>query len=288
MHAARSPRTALLRAAVAEHGGVTHTSRLYERRFSPHDVARAVAAGAVDRVRRSWIALPDGDPARRRAASVGGHVSCLTAAAALGGWVPPGMADAEPHIAVRHSASRFDRSGLILHWASGPAPVSRTTVVDSTVNVLFHVARCLPRADALAVWESLLRLGVVGSLALARVNWRSSAAAELAAVAESLSDSGIETVFVDGMRRLGLVVRQQVRIGGHSVDGLIGDRLVTQLDGFAHHQAKDRRRDLRHDAWLVLQGYTVLRFDYHQVLFDWAHVEATVTQVVAQGLHRRR
>lgn len=283
-----SARVALLRGAVSQHGGAAHTSRLYARQFSPHDIAQAVAMGTLVRVRRSWIALPDCDLARLRAASVGGHVSCITAVSGMGGWVPPSAVDAAPHIAVRHSASRFDRSGIALHWATPPAPVSRTVLLDSPVNALFHVARCLPRVDALAVWESLLRLGKVHPLALARVNWRSSAAAEIAAVAESLSDSGIETVFVDGMRRLGLVVRQQVRIGGHPVDGLIGDLLVTQVDGFAHHQSRDRRRDIRHDAWLTLQGYTVLRFDYQQVLFDWAYVEATVCLAVAQGLHRRR
>ena len=101
-----------------------------------------------------------------------------------------------------------------------------------------------------------------------------------------LSDSGLESVFIDGLRRIGLTVRQQVLIDGHRVDVLVGDRLVVQLDGFAHHQASDRRRDIRADARLTLRGYTVLRFDFQQVYFDWDYVEATVLAAVAQGRHR--
>ncbi len=118
------------------------------------------------------------------------------------------------------------------------------------------------------------------------VDWRSSRARELAARASVLSDSGLETVFIDGMRALGLAVRQQVWIDGHPVDVLVGEALVVQLDGFAHHQGADRRRDIRADARLTLRGYTVLRFDFQQVLFDWAYVEATVLEALAQGRQR--
>jgi very-short-patch-repair endonuclease len=87
------------------------------------------------------------------------------------------------------------------------------------------------------------------------------------------------------MRQLGVVVRQQVWIDGHPVDGLIGDRLVVQIDGFAHHQAADRRRDIAADARLRLRGYTVMRFDYHQLLYDWQTVVHLVSAAIAEGLH---
>jgi very-short-patch-repair endonuclease len=124
---------------------------------------------------------------------------------------------------------------------------------------------------------------------LQRVDWRSTRAAELAAVASSLSDSGLETTFLDGLRPFGLRIRQQVRLEGHPVDLLVGDRLVIQIDGFAFHSGPgDRRRDIAHDAALVLHGYTVLRFDYFQILFDWDAVLASVLDAVSQGLHRAR
>jgi len=35
----------------------------------------------------------------------------------------------------------------------------------------------------------------------------------------------------------------------------------------------------------MLQGYTVLRFDYHQVMFDWPHVERAILGAIAQRRH---
>ncbi|BDV30216.1 endonuclease domain-containing protein [Microbacterium terricola] len=67
-----------------------------------------------------------------------------------------------------------------------------------------------------------------------------------------------------------------------------GDSLAIQLDGFAHHSsAADRRRDIEADARLVALGYVVLRFDFHQVLFQWDHVLDTIRTAMAQGAHRR-
>lgn len=155
--------------------------------------------------------------------------------------------------------------------------------------MLFQTARCLEPVQALAVWESALRRGVVAHAELVRVRWRSAPASRLASVASLLSDSGLETRFLWIMRRIGVAVQQQVWIDGHPVDGLIGERLVVQLDGFAHHSTpRDRRRDIRADARLTLRGYTVLRFDFQQLLMDPEYVEHTVRSAIAQGLHRAR
>ena len=32
-------------------------------------------------------------------------------------------------------------------------------------------------------------------------------------------------------------------------------------------------------------GYTVLRFDYVQIMFEWPFVEGTILAAMAQGLH---
>lgn len=82
-------------------------------------------------------------------------------------------------------------------------------------------------------------------------------------------------------------MRQQVWIDGHRVDGLIGECLIVQLDGFAHlSSAVNRRRDIEVDARLRLRGYTVLRFDYVQILFHPDEVAEVVLMAMAQGLHR--
>lgn len=265
-------------------GGVAHSRSVAAAGFTVHVVRTAIRVGLLERVRRSWLVRPDCDPARRTAAAAGGRLTCLSAASALGLWTPPHDA---VHVAVARTASRVRAPGVRLHWGSGPAPTSASHTDDPLINVLFHVARCVPLADAAAVWESALRSGRADRRVLERVQWGSERARRLASVVSFLSDSGIETHFVHLMQSIGVTVAQQVWVDGHPLDGLIGERLAVQLDGFAHHQASDRRRDLRADARLALRGFTVLRFDYHQVLFDPAYVTETITDAMAQGLHRQ-
>ncbi len=278
-------RSTELAAWVGMRAGVVHTSDARAAGFGKADAADAVARGLLRRVRRSWLVTPGADARIVAAVAVGGRATCVTEAARLGVWTPG--ADGV-HVAVPATSSRLDASGLRLHWGAGPAPVERSAAVDPLINVLFHVARCVPRADAACVWESALNRGMITAPALQGIEWGSTRARELASCASALSDSGLETICADGLRRLGLRFGQQVWVGGHRVDFLIGDRLVVQLDGFAHHQAAARRRDLRHDAALVLQGYTVLRFDYYQVLFAWEEVRDAIVGAVARGLHRAK
>jgi very-short-patch-repair endonuclease len=213
-------------------------------------------------------------------------VTCATAAELAGLWTTKHTG---VHVAVPGNAARLDRTGLRLHWGAGPAPVARNAVDDHILNVLFHTARCLGRDAALPIWDSAVRKQKVELAFLRRVPWRSPDARALTGAVSTLSDAGGETIFVNGMRAQGVVVKQQVWIDGHPVDGLIGQRLVVQIDGFEHHSdPKARRRDMAADARLALMGYTVLRFDYQQLLFNWTYVTDTIAHAMAQGLHLAR
>lgn len=266
--------------------GVAHTASVRAAGFSAYDVEDAVRTGTVRRVRRSWLVTPDCDARRVTAARVGGRTTCVTAAELCGLWVP--AHDDRVHVAVPRTSSRHPAANAHLHWATGPAPAGRRENADPLLNVLFHVARCVPMVEALAVWESAIRKKLVDPDVLRRVDWQGTAAADIATVADRLSDSGLETHFVSGMRAIGITVIQQVWVDGHPLDGLIGDSLAIQIDGFAHHQsAIDRRRDIAADARLVARGYVVLRFDYYQVVFQWDYVVETIRTAMAQGAHRR-
>ena len=271
---------------VRSHNGVAHTSVLRLAGFSEHSVRRAIRDGRMRYVRRSWIVTAECDPRRLSAASVGGRVTCVSAASLRGWW---DVATDAVHVALPRSASRFDASGLRVHRGRGPVPVHPRATEEPALNVLFHVARCLPPVDALAVWEAAVRTDAVDIDVLARVEWRSRAATDLASRVGGRSDSGPETAFVSLMRGIGVEVRQQVWVDGHPLDAMIGECLGIQIDGFAHHSAaRDRRRDIRADARLALRGYTILRFDVQQVLYDARYVEQTVQLAIAQGLHRHR
>lgn len=266
-------------------GGIAHSSEAKDAGFTVHGIRSAIAAGGVRWARRSWLVAADADPDVAAAASRGARLTCVTAAARAGLWVP---SHDDTHLVVPPSRSRLDLHGVRLHWSRGPLLVPTGQATDPIINVLFHVSRCVPPADALAVWESALRLKKVDAAVLAGIRWGSPLARAFAQAASDLSDSGLETRFMLLMRGLGVTVQQQVFIDGHAVDALVGERLVVQLDGFAHHQARERRRDLRADARLALRGFTVLRFDYLQVMCDPTYIVDTVAAALAQGLHRRR
>lgn len=268
---------------ITEHGGLAHGIDVREANFSRRDVDEALSRDWVRRVRRCWLMTRSADPAEVTAVRAGGRLTCVSAAKKAQLWVPDFSGI---HICVPPTASRFDRTGLTVHWAQGPVPTPARRAQEPLLNVLFHVATCLPRMEALAVWESALHAGQVHSDMLQRVTWSSPSARELADAASVLSDSGLETYAVVRLSAFGVPLRQQVWIDGHPVDILIGERLVVQIDGEHHLERKQRRRDIRGDARLVLRGYTVLRFDYQQVLFDWPYVEQTVLAAIAQGLHR--
>jgi very-short-patch-repair endonuclease len=280
----RSTRQTFLEWIKARHG-VAHSSDARAAGYSSHEISAAVASGHVSRIRRSWLVTPDCDSRRQSATTVGGRLTCVSAAALRGLWTPT---HEQTHVAVPATSSRLITAGLTVHWGTGPAPVGRNANEDPLLNVLFHVARCLPPTDALAVWESAIRKAQTEPDVLTRVAWRSARATAIVSVVSVLSDSGLESHFIHGLRRAGVPVRQQVRIDGHRVDGLIGESLVVQIDGFAHHRAKDRRRDIEADARLIARGYTVLRFDYFQILFQWDAVLETIQLAMAQGAHLRR
>lgn len=265
--------------------GIAHSSTIVAAGFTRYVIERAVADMRIRRVRRSWLVTPECPDSLLTAATAGGRVTCVSAAERPGLWTP---AHEGLHLAVHSHGSRYEPDGGVIHWAQPPVALPRTEPREHVLNILFHVARCVGRSEALAVWESAIRKQRVDAPLLERIQWRSSRASEIASIASAASDAGTETQFRFLMNQIGVEVRQQVWIDGHPVDGLVGESLVVQVDGFAHHSSPaDRRRDVRADARLALRGFSVFRFDYQQVFFDPDHVVSTIQTAMAQGLHRR-
>ncbi|SDH49346.1 Protein of unknown function [Microbacterium pygmaeum] len=176
-----------------------------------------------------------------------------------------------------------------MHRTIGVTACDPRTLIDPLENVLANVARCLDAADALTTWESAVRKGFVTVEHLRAVQWKSPMMRRLAVEVGMLSDSGLETYYVGRLRRIGIIVQQQAVVAGRRVDGLIGSRLVIQIDGFEHHSdRRQRRADIAHDRALRLLGYTVLRYSYEDVMFAWPRVEAEIRAAIAQGLHLLR
>lgn len=265
-------------------GGIAHSSSARIAGFTDQDMRTALARDDIRRLRRSWLISPAAPQPGIRAVVAGGKLTCLSEAARLGLW---STEHNTLHVSVAPTSSASLDPEVRYHWSRGPSPTARRAWHEPLINVLAHVAVCVPREEGLAVWSSALRLTSLTPDHLTRVKWAGPAARFAAANASLLSDSGLETYVVERLRPFGLRIRQQVWIEGHPVDVLVADKLVIQIDGFEYHRtAKDRRRDIAHDARLMLLGYTVFRFDYSQVLFGWAEVERTILTAVGQGLHR--
>ncbi|MBP2436222.1 DUF559 domain-containing protein [Microbacterium amylolyticum] len=264
-------------------GGVVRVADLRRRGHGRRAVEGGVQSGALIRPRRGWVALPGADPMLVTAAAGGVVLSCVTAAARSGLWVPDART---PHVAADPRSSGIDARGSHVHWARPLVPRVPGHLQDPIENALALVADCLPHEHALAVWESALSKKLVDRASLLELPLKARART-LAQLATPFSDAGGESFVVDRLRWLHVPVRQQIWIAGHRVDVLIGDRLVVQIDG-GTHVGTQRERDNSHDARLRLMGYHVIRVSHRQVVGEWERVQDTIMRAVAGGLHRVR
>lgn len=239
-------------------------------------------------IRRAWIALATADIDLVTAAKAGGRLTCTTLARRRDWWIPESVGSGiHLHLSPRAGAARLgaDWKG-VLHWAKPLVPFTPHSLTGAVEDALAHIAVCQPFETALVLWESAVHREKLSAQYLRGLSWTTRAARHLADVVSELSDSGLETLVVVPLRRLGLRVRQQVKLAGHLVDILVGDRLVVQIDGYEFHVGAQRTKDIAHDAELRLRGYTVLRVSYAQVVHDWPLVERTILRAVAAGLDR--
>lgn len=261
-------------------GGATRIAVLRERGYSVHAIRGALARGELSRPRNGWVALPGLDPELRFAVAHGVVLSCVSLARRKGLWVS--RIPDRPHVAARSRGSHV-RALAHVHWSDPLVRRPPGAFVDSLANTLGYVAHCLPREEALAVWESALNKRMIDlqSLRLLPLRRRER---ELLAECRPYSDSGLETLFKTRLRWLRVAVRAQTWLFGHRVDFLIGDRLVVQIDG-AQHGGPQKLKDYSHDAALGLRGYRVVRFGYVQVVHHWPVVQETILEALAQGWH---
>lgn len=270
-------------------GGIAHRRSVLDAGFPVRVLREAVAVGELRMVRRAWCVTARAPADLLAAASAGGRLTCVSLARRRGWWVPDGIPERHHvHLRPGASSSGLHVDGPVAHWTKPLGPVSPTILEASVEDALAHIAGCLARTEALVLWESAARAEALAPETLRAVPWTSIAARELAAAVTGLSDSGLETLLFAPLRERGIPVLQQARIAGRFVDGLVGERLVVQVDGFAFHETSAQRTaDVAHDAELRLRGYTVLRFTYRQVVHERGAVQRTLQRALAQRLHLR-
>ncbi|WP_029149247.1 type IV toxin-antitoxin system AbiEi family antitoxin domain-containing protein [Microbacterium indicum] len=263
-------------------GGVVRSEDLRRSGASKEQIAAAVRLGMLIRPRRGWIAAADADPLLVSAARAGVILTCVTRTARLGLWDPG--ADGH-HVAAKPNQTAVDvaRERTHVHWAEPLVARIPGELEDPVENALGYVAECLAPEDALAVWESAAREGLIEISVMRRFRLRPRAR-EIAARATGYSDAGTESIVMYRLKWMPVRIMQQVHIAGRRVDFLIGERLVLQIDG-GHHVGPQRDADNAHDVQLRLQGYHVIRVSYRQIMEQWPWVQDQVSRAVAQGLH---
>lgn len=271
---------------VAQLGHVCTRQQLTIRGFTGVDIAAAVHAGAISRIRRGWFATPEATGDQRDAVYIGGRMSHATAARSYGLWA--GL-DSALHVSVTRGASRLravDRD-VRLHWIR---PGRQDLTSNNTWRVdldecLRGVVASASAEDSIACLDSALHVLALSAADLS-VMFSDAPAVSRArcALARPGSESGLESIVRQRLLRLGVRFRQQVVIAGVGrVDFVVGRRLVVEIDGREYHEGSTK---FESDRWrlarLVEREYTVLQFSYRRVMFDWPSVARVIFTAAAR------
>lgn len=252
---------------------------------SRRQIGEALATGDLRRLRRGWYATSSADPDVVAAVGAGGVLSCVSALRLHGVWVPE--TELEPvkvHVRGNSQAHRR-RLGFCTQYRR---PEREESAVDAVPIALRHAVRCVDEETFVVLCDSVLNLRLMERASLdAMFRTAPAAVRALLSLVDPGAQSGLETIGRLRFGAMGFQVRTQVVIPGIGrVDGLIGDRLIIEYDGRAHHSddaafANDRRRD----RVAVVKDYLVLRLTYADVLWGWPAVARDVRRIVDRSAH---
>lgn len=280
-------------AALAVIGPIARANALESCGVARREIARALRAGEIVRLRQGVYALTDAPSEFVHAAEHGGAPSCVTAGRMHGLWILD-EEQSELHLWLgdggrrRACGRRGCRGALRVHWDEGSTTIGRLPPVRS---VLLQIALCAGEECFFAALESALRQNLLSASGLKWLRARLPTELRwLVTFARADADSGLESLLRLRLHRLGIAVRTQVAIEGvGEVDFVIGERLIVEADGRENHDdlsgRSRRHKDLVRDARAAALGYETLRFDYALIVHEWETVAAAIVAKVAAGAH---
>lgn len=260
-------------------------------------IAAARQAGAIVRSHRGRYVLPTTAPARaaaHRLTAVASH----TSAALHWGWkvkAPP----AEPHVTVRRRRSLAPgaRDGVRLHWrdlapedvVDGWVTTTSRTVIDCCLDLQFD--------EALAVFDSALRGGVRMERVLARAARLAPRQHRRVLRVAAAADRRAANPFESVLRAIcldvpGLNVEPQHTIEDDSYAAQVdlADvrlKVVIEAESYEFHGSpRQFRRDCRRYTELGARGWVVLRFTWHEVMFQPDYVRRMLKMTVGARAER--
>lgn len=260
-------------------GGILTRRELIASGMRDGDIARAVRAAHLVRIRPGWFAVPGADREIVRAVAAGGALACGAALRFHGVWIRLGPA----HVAIDHGG-RLRKPGAPAHWVRG---VARRSVL-SPAQALATYAACASELDVAIAADSALNRGILTDEEVRHALGATRRGRRIHARVDGRAESGIETIVRLGLRARRVQLRVQLPIAGVGrVDFVVGDRLVIEVDGEQWHAGRFEE-DRARDAALLALGYLVMRFSYRRVMDDWAAVEQQILALIRRRAHRGR
>lgn len=263
--------------AVVRRCGGTATSAQVVARTSRAALRRAVAGGALRRVRRGVYAVPDLPSARKVVAMTRGVLSHTSAARVHG--LEVAMADDAVHVTVRPGTRAARPDAVVTHWSPlRPDEVGR--VATSPVRTVLDCAMTLPFPQALAVADSALHHGVTDrdalmAAALARKGAGRGACLAVARAADGRARNGFESVVRGTLLQAGgtgLVPQHPVALPAFTAHVDLADvrrRIAVEADSFTCHAERSAfSRDCERYDELVAQDWHVLRITWEHIAFE--------------------
>jgi len=267
-----------------ELGSVARRAEFAAHGVDGRAVQRAVAAGAVVRVRHGVYAAPGLPWPTTIALRHGGVLGCVSVARLHGLWVLP--LDELVHVSLPAHGHPHPHDGCscVQHWNELTPSRTRVPLVDA----LLQIRACHGDDAFFATLESALHTRVLTPIQHDELRGRITESARwLVDIARSDAGSGLESLLRLRLRRLGLELRTQVDVPGVGrVDFVVGDRLIVEVDGRnGHEDARDRHKDRVRDAVAAMHGFDTIRFDYDLVVHEWRLVEDAILAKVRSGMH---
>lgn len=264
--------------------GIYTRVELADRDFTDTEIRRMVRTGALSHLARGWYATPTAEPAAATAVSKGGCLSCVSALAAYGFWVPPGYSGTT-HI----RGAKRRRGDLGFCRGYGP-PLPVTAAVDLAPTALVYAARCMTAEDWIAVTDSVMNTWKIDVPALQEMMpYMPRTIIRLMQRCDHRSQSGTESIVRVRLRALGFAVEVQPRIEavGH-VDLKVG-RLLIECDSKLHHTSlEDYQKDRMRDRKALIRQDIPFRVTFDDVIYGWAETLDDICAVTRPDRHRVR
>lgn len=266
-------------------GGIARGSQLQSFGFDRRTLSRKVDAGEIERLRPGVFASGHVPDDIRTAVLHGGAATCATVLRMHGIWTLPTARAVHVWLGPGRHGHQHPDCACVVHYYRGKRPLAAASLAVALV----HVRRCAGDEAFFAAYESAWRLGKLSRAARAQIRAALPQNARwLIDIARSDADSGLESLLRLRLHLLGVRLDCQVFIDGVGrVDFVIDGRLILEADGKSNHDdASHRHKDLVRDSAASALGYETLRFDYAQIVHDWADVQKAVLAAIRRSSTR--